>query len=189
MEADREIPRRLRSALLDSLEERDLEALDSQAVAVRAGVTVDAFEEHYGTLDQCVRATYQEVVDELYRRAAGALRSQDGDWQSRLVGTIATSLEHLDEVPGAARLCLVESARTGDAELHECRSAARQRYIRLVADEYRRCEEPELPDLHFEFVIGAIYHAVHEEVVAGGRPGAARAQVRELLGVLEPAAA
>jgi AcrR family transcriptional regulator len=183
-----ELCARLRGGLLEALADRELEMLDGREVAARAAVAERHLAEHYGTLDRCLLAAYDELCDALHMRAAVAL-CEGGEWHVRLAGAMDAMLDHLDGAPGAARLWFVESARTRDARLQERRTAARDRFVRLLAAEYRRAEEPDLPELHFEFLTGALHHAAYEEMVAGREPAHVRARVRELLPLLEPVAA
>jgi AcrR family transcriptional regulator len=183
-----ELCARLREGLLEALADRELDALDMREVASRAAVAEGAFAGHYDGLDACVLAAYDELYDELHMRAAVAL-CDGGPWQVRLAGAMDAMLDHLDGSPGAARLWFVESARSHDERLQALRTAARDRFVRLLAAEYRRGEGTELPELHFEFLTGALYHAAHEEMVAGGEPAHVRARLRQLLPLLEPVAA
>jgi hypothetical protein len=179
---------RLREGLIEALADRELRELDEREVAARAAVAEAEFGDHYESLQGCVLAAYDELGEELHMSAALALCA-DGDWHARLAAAMDAMLDCLDGVPGAARLWFVESASTDDELLQARRTAARDRFVRLLAAEHRRGEDADLPDLHFEFLTGALYHAAHEEMVAGRGPGHVRARVRELLPLLEPVAA
>lgn len=183
-----ELCARLRDGLLEALADRELHTLDEREVAARAAVPVAEIAAHYGGLQGCLLAAYDELCEELHMRAAVALCGE-GEWHVRLAGAMDAMLDHLDGAPGAARLWFVESASSHDERLQERRTSARDRLVRLLATEYRRGDDADLPDLHFEFLTGALYHAAHEEMVAGHEPAHVRARVRELLPLLEPVAA
>jgi AcrR family transcriptional regulator len=175
---------RLRGAVLDALLERELESLTSAELERRAGVPARALAAHYGTLDTCVAATYDKVSEVLYRGMVEAF-SGPGDWHVRFARAVEATLDRIRSAPGVARLCFGEPAR-GNALIRERRAASRQRVIRFLADEYEDDQGRRLPDLHFEFLFGALLRAAQDEVTAGREPAVVAARVRELLALLEP---
>ena len=139
---------------------------------------------HYGTIDNCLVATYDEVSQELYRLQVEAFAGP-GDWHERLSRAVTAALEHIESTPGAARLCFGEPAR-GNPRIRPRRAVARQRVVRLLADEYERERGEGLADLHFEFLVGALYRTAQDELAAGGKPTRVAERVKELLALLEP---
>jgi hypothetical protein len=156
---------RPRGAVLDALLERDPESLTA------------------AELERLV-AIYDEVSEELYRGMVEAF-SGPGDWHMRFARAVEATLDQVQSAPGIARLCFGEPAR-GNARIRERRAASRQRVIRFLADEYEEEQGCRLPDLHFEFLFGALLRAAQDEVAAGREPALVGARVRELLALLEP---
>lgn len=105
---------------------------------------------------------------------------QEGPWTDRLCQAVESSFDRLEQIPGAVRL--YEAAWAGPPSLQRRRAADRRRYI----EELARCT-PDLPELHAEFVIGALYRAL-QDGMADPAPDLARMRRRalELIEVLEP---
>jgi hypothetical protein len=185
--ADCESCARLRSALLYALADHELESLGAEDLSTRAGLPMTALARHYGTIDNCVLATYDELSKELYHCQVEAFAGL-GDWHTRFSSAVVAVLELIESRPGATQLCFAEMARRHPA-IRARRAAARQRLIRLPADEHEREHGYQLPDLHFEFLVGALYRAAQDEVAAGRAPTRVAERLRELLALLEPLAA
>jgi AcrR family transcriptional regulator len=177
---------RLRSALLEALTEHDPGSLTAADLTTRAGLPETALSAHYGTLDDCLAATFDELADELYRRHREAFAGP-GDWHARLSSAADATVDQLRHNPGAVRLCFAYAAR-GDERIRTQRAAARQRFVQLFADEYEREHGSRPPDVHFEFLFGALFNAAHDELAAGQEPARVAQRVKELLGLLEPVA-
>lgn len=175
---------RLRSALLDALDDHELESLAAGDLSTRAGLPVTALATHYGTIDNCVVATFDELSEELYRCQVEAFAGL-GDWHMRFSNAVVAVLQQIESRPGAAQLCFAEIARRHPG-IRARRAAARQRVVRLLADEHERDHGCRLPDLHFEFLVGALYRAAQDEVAAGRAPTRVAERLRELLALLEP---
>ncbi len=164
--------------------ENDLESLSAGDLTTRAELPETALAAHYGTVESCVVATYDELSMELYRCQVEAFAGV-GDWHTRFSIGVASALEHIEATPGAARLCFTEPTHR-HAGLRMRRTAARQRVVRLLADEYEREHAFRLPDLYFEFLVGALFQAAQEEVSAGREPSRVAERVRGLMELLEP---
>ncbi|HMJ96862.1 MAG TPA: hypothetical protein VK486_13475 [Thermoleophilaceae bacterium] len=175
---------RLRGAVLDALVEGHLESLSVPELEGRAGVRAGALAAHYGTLDTCLVAIYDEASEVLYRRMVEAF-SGPGDWHMRFARAVEATLDQIQSAPGIARLCFGEPARR-HPRIGARRAASRQRAIRFLAAEYEDEQGCRLPELHFEFLFGALLRAAQDEVTAGREPAAVAARVRELLALLEP---
>jgi AcrR family transcriptional regulator len=175
---------RLRSAVLEALTQQDPRSLAPSDIAAQAALPETAVFAHYGTVERCLAATFEEVVEQLYRRHAEAFAGP-GDWHARLSRAADATVDHLRSRPGAVRLCFANAAR-GDPRIQAHRAAARQRFVRLLADEYEREHGSRPPDVHFEFIFGALFHAARDELAAGQEPAQVAERIKELLGQLEP---
>jgi AcrR family transcriptional regulator len=178
---------RLRRALLDALIEHDVQSVAAADLAARAGLPATALAAHYGTVDNCVVATFDEVSEELYRRHVEAFAGP-GDWHARFSSAVVAALAHIAATPGAARLCVAEPARD-HPRVRTRRDAARRRVVRLLADEYERERAGGPSDIHFEFLVGALYRAAQGDLAAGREPSQVAERLKELLALLEPAPA
>jgi AcrR family transcriptional regulator len=178
----------LRSGLVEALAETDLTEVDVATVCERAGIPEAAFDDHYRSLDDCVLDAYGHASDDVYRGSVAAFGGP-GDWRDRMTRAIQSMLAGMLASPGATRLCFLEVVRTPDIRLHEERAAQRERFVQLLASAYEREHGVGLPRLHFEFLVGAIVHAVHAELAAGGAGVGAGPRIRTMLDLLEPVTA
>jgi AcrR family transcriptional regulator len=175
---------RLRGAVLDALAEGGLESLTAAGLERRAGVRARALAAHYGTLDTCLVATYDEVSEGLYRRMVEAF-SGPGDWHMRLARAVEVTLDQTQSAPGIGRLCFGEATHR-HVRIGALRAASRQRVVRFLAAEYEDDQGHRLPEVHFEFLFGALMRTAQDEMTAGREPAVVAARVRELVALLEP---
>jgi AcrR family transcriptional regulator len=162
----------------------DLETLTAADLARRAGLPNASFDAHYGTIDNCLVATCDEVSGEIYGVLVDALAGP-GDWHERFLAAIVATLHHIGATPGAGRLCFTEVGR-GHPRVRARRAVAHQRVVGLLADEYQREHGGGLPELYFEFVVGALYRAAQDEVAAGRGPAQVAARMKQLVALMEP---
>jgi AcrR family transcriptional regulator len=183
---DCEVCRRLRHALLEALDE-GARTLDTAEIAERADLAEADLFAHYGSVDSCLVATYDELAQELYELHVEAFDGP-GDWQSRFLEGMRAALERIDSTPGAERLFFADEL-IGHPRLRIRRAAARQRVARLVAEEAEHERDRDLPAVQVEFILGAVSHAAQEEAADGMEPARIAARVSETLRLLEPLAA
>jgi AcrR family transcriptional regulator len=186
-EGEGETRARLRGALLEKLTSRDLRSLTDEELDARAGLPAGALAAHYGSLDDCLVATYDEVVEQLYRGLDEAFKGP-GDWHTCFARAVDATLRQLGHAPGAAELCFGDAARA-HPRIRRRRAASRQHVVRFLADQYERKQGGDLPDVHFEFLFGALLRAAQDEVAAGHEQDVVAERVRQLLALLEPVAA
>jgi AcrR family transcriptional regulator len=183
-EGESEARARLRGALLERLTAHGLRSLTDEDLAARAGLPAGAVTAHYGSLDECVVATYDEVSEQLFRGLEEAFEG-DGEWHTRFARAVDATFARLEATPGAAQLCFGEGSRA-HPRIRKRRAASRQRVVRFLADQYEREHGSSLPDVHFEFLFGALLRAAQEDMAAGREPDAVAERVRRLLELLEP---
>jgi AcrR family transcriptional regulator len=170
---------KLRAGLLQALADREFALLTEDDVAAEAGMPLSGFRRHYAGLDALLEATYREVEGELHPLFTAALEGE-GHWTDCLCEAIEASYDRLERIPGAIRL--YEAAWAGPPSLQRRRDADRRRYIEQLVE-----RAPELPELHAEFVIGALYRAAQDGMASPGADVAQlRGRARELIAVLEP---
>jgi AcrR family transcriptional regulator len=183
-EGERDTRARLRGALLEALTAHDLRSLTDEELEARAGLPMGALAAHYGTLGGCLVATYDEVAEQLYRGLEEAFEGP-GEWHTCFARAVYATFRRLESMPGAAQLCFGEAARA-HPRIRRRRAASRQHVVRFLADQYERHQGRHLPDVHFEFLFGALLRAAQDEVAAGREPDVVAERVRQLLALLEP---
>jgi AcrR family transcriptional regulator len=184
---DCDVCRSLREALLDALSCDGLSGLEAGDVTARAGLSEATLAEHYGGLEACLVATYDELSDELYDLHVDAFE-RPGDWRSRFLSGVRAALERVAATPGAVRLLFAEEV-LGHPSLRTRRAAARQRMTRLVAEELEAERHRAVPAVQVEFLLGAVSRTARTEMAAGVAPRCVAARVGETLRLLEPQAA
>jgi AcrR family transcriptional regulator len=185
---DCDVCRRLRQALLAALAwDENPHALAAADLAERAELVETDLLAHYGSVDNCLAATYDELAEELYELHLHAFDGS-GDWQSRFLDGMRAALDHIDSTPGATRLFFADDL-LAHPRLRTRRAAARQRVARLVADEVEHEHEHGVPGIQVEFMLGAVSHAARAEAADGMEPARVVARVGETLRLLEPLAA
>jgi AcrR family transcriptional regulator len=186
--ADCDVCHRFRQALLATLAwDEDPHALTAADLAERAELAESDLLAHYGSVGNCLAATYDELTEELYELHLHAFEGP-GDWQSRFLSGMRAALDHIDSTPGAVRLFFADELMA-HPRLRTRRAAAQQRIARLVADEVEHEQESRPPSIHVEFILGAVSHAARVEVADGMEPARVEARVSETLRLLEPQAA
>ena len=183
-EGQSETRARLRGALLERLTAHGLRSLTDEDLAARAGLPAGAVAAHYGTLDDCLVATYDDVSERLYRGLEEAFEGP-GEWHTRFARAVDATFAQLEAAPGAALLCFGEAAR-GHPQIRKRRAASRQRVVRFLADQYEQEHGRRLPDVHVEFLFGALLRTAQDEMAAGRKPDLVAERVRRLLELLEP---
>jgi AcrR family transcriptional regulator len=183
---DCDVCRRLRHALLDALEQGAW-TLDAAAIAERADLAEAFLFAHYGSVDSCLVAAYDELAQELYELHVDAFDGP-GDWQSRFLEGLRAGLDHIESTPGAERLFFDEEL-LGHPRLRIRRATARQRVARLVAEEAEHELDRDLPAVQVEFILGAVSYAAQTEAADGMEPARVTARVSETRRLLEPLAA
>lgn len=180
--------RRLRQALLAALAwDEGPHALAPADIAERADLAEADLVAHYGSVDGCLAATYDELSEELYELHLHAFDGS-GDWQSRFLDGMRAALDRIDSTPGATRLFFADDL-LAHPRLRTRRAAAQQRVARLVAEEVEHERERGLPTVQAEFILGAVSHAAKAEAAGGMEPARVVARVGETLRLLEPLAA
>jgi AcrR family transcriptional regulator len=185
--ADCDVCRGLRRALLRELARPHPGAPTAAGVAARAGLTEADLRAHYGDLDACLAATYEEMARELYELHVEAFDGP-GDWRSRFLDGVRAALDRIASTPGAVRLFFAEDLR-GHPGLRDRRAAARQRVARLLAEEVELEQDRSVPELQVEFLLGAVSHAAQDEAARGMEPARVTARIGRTLSLLEPQAA
>jgi AcrR family transcriptional regulator len=179
---DCDVCRRLRDALLEALASHGSHTLESTEVATRADLAEADLVAHYGSVDRCLAATYDELSDELYDLHVDAFDGP-GDWRSRFADGVRAALDRIASTPGAVRLFFADEL-LAHPRLRTRRAAAGQRVARLVAEEVEHEQDRAPPAVQVEFLLGAASHVARTEIAAGTQPSRVAARVSETLRLL-----
>jgi hypothetical protein len=173
-----DVCRKLRAALLRALAGSDYDSLSEGQIGALAGHPLGG---HYADLDACLDAAYREV-DAAIGAAFEEALDQPGPWTERLADAVVQTSKRLEAMPGA--LAVYEAARSGPESLRRLQESNRRRYVRMLA---RRA--PDVPEIHLEFLIGALYQAGQEQAQSPELDvGRLRSRARQIIAVLEPVA-
>ena len=168
---------RLRAALLAELATSDYDSISEERVAAAAGTSLSG---HYEDLDTCLGAAYGEV-DAVIGEAFESAMDGTGAWTERLADAVVQTSARLERTPGA--LHVYEAARSGPEWLRVCQARNRRRYVRLLAD-----NAPDVPEVHLEFLIGALYRAAQEQTQSPNLDvPLMRRRARQIIAALKPA--
>jgi AcrR family transcriptional regulator len=181
---------RILAGMIDVAAERGVASVTVAHIVARSGVSRRTFYELFSDREACLLAALDQAIAHAtaavlpaYTLAAGArtgARARGGSlpsaregkgragWQERIRGALTAVLQFLDEEPGMARLCVVESLGAGPQAL--------QRRTRIVhaliaaVDEGRGEAKPgkEPPLLAGEAVVGAVLAVIHARLVEAG---------------------
>lgn len=169
---------RLRAALVAELATSDYDSVTEERVAGAAGTSLSG---HYESLDACLGAAYGEV-DAVLGEAFETAMAGTGVWTERLTDAVVRTSARLERMPGA--LHVYEAARSGPEWLRVFQERNRRRYVELLAD-----HAPDVPEVHLEFLIGALYRAAQEQTQGPQLDvPLMRERAREIIAALEPAA-
>ena len=148
----------LRRAAVSLAAEQGIETVSAEAIADRAGMTLDGFRRHYRDAEECLVAAYDEGAQQLERTFREGLQASGG-WRERLQAAVERTMSAFARRPQLARFCLGEVPRTTIPGLRERHLESRQRIVTVLSEE-RGPRAGEASRLHLELVTGAAHHAV-----------------------------
>jgi len=157
----------------------------SEAIAERAEVPLARAVEHYPAAADCLAAAYDEGAL-LVRRICARTLTADGSRRERLLAAVVAAIEEFTKRPELARYWAVEAWRSDLAILCASRMAARERLVSILAEE-SGLDDEDLPELRFEILVGAIHHAVSEELQGDGGAASVRERLEQVIDMFEPA--
>ena len=180
---------RLDEGLVKLLGAAGPQVVDAPMICMAADVPFAEFGEHFASARDCVVDAYDRELARVMVRLERALRGP-GWWEVRLERGIEALVDHYSARPGAGTLVLVTGPETCDAGLLARRDLARQRLVALLAGEG---DEAEVPTLHYELLVGALFCCLRDRALSPGGFDDVRGDlVSELCGrmsVLAPIAA
>jgi AcrR family transcriptional regulator len=177
--------RRLLLAIGELLAEGGVEAAIVGPICKRAGVSRRTFYEVFEDREECLLAAFEQALERIGQEV-GPAYLRERKWSARIRAGLVALLEQLDEHPGVARMCVIETLRAGPKVLERRR---RVLDVLIAAVEEGRAEakpgsEP-LP-LTAEGVVGGALSVIHARLLAGPRGGAGDGP--SLIGLVNPLA-
>jgi AcrR family transcriptional regulator len=170
--------RRLLLAIGELLAEGGVEAATVGSISRRAGVSRRTFYEVFEDREECFLAAFDQAIERVSREVVLAC-VREHSWSARVRSGLVALLEHLDEHPGLARMCVVETLRAGP-EVLERRRRALSMLVSVVDGgraETKPSNEP-LP-LTAEGIVGGVLSVVHARVLAALASAGEGAQTEE----------
>jgi AcrR family transcriptional regulator len=158
--------KRISAALLELACERGYPALTVAEVSERAGVSEAQFRAHFGSLEECALALFDEIEAEFESRIASGYRSEP-EWPDSLRAASYAVAGWIEESPREARFASVEMLWVG--ELAQARrEASIQQFIGLIDAGRAVASEPDsIPAATAESVIGSIAALVTKRLQGG----------------------
>jgi AcrR family transcriptional regulator len=144
------------------------EAATPVTVAREAGVSEDAFWEHFDSVEQCYLAMYEQTVRRLtdeVDRAVGDYRQDPDACQQKLDAGFGAALRFLASRPVLARACVVEVMAAGD-RARERRDLALGHFTRCL-ELLRRAHAESVPRLAPEMIVRGTYGLIQARVARG----------------------
>jgi AcrR family transcriptional regulator/DNA-binding MarR family transcriptional regulator len=157
--------RRLLLAIGELLAEDGLEGATVGRISKRACVSRRTFYEVFEDREQCFLAAFDQAIERISQDVASAY-AREREWRARVRAALVALLEHLDEHPGVARMCVVETLRAGPEVLER-----RERVLGVLtaAVDKGRAEAKQdgrLLPLTAEGVVGGALSVVHTRLLA-----------------------
>lgn len=170
---------RMLAAAADAIEEVGYARMTVAQIIGRARVSRKTFYDVFADREDCFLAAFDQAISQATELASDAFEREGGVWREGVRAALGSLLVLMEEEPGLAKLCVVESLAAGEKVL--------ERRIRLLAriagviDQGRALRDAatEPPAVTAEAVVGGVFAVVHTRLLAA--PGA---PLSDLLGPL-----
>jgi AcrR family transcriptional regulator len=129
-EVGRNQRRRLQGAMVSAVASHGYAKTKIRDLARLAGVSPNAFYEHYASKEECFLATHDAIADDAARRVSAAALAQ-GQWRKRLHAALSAFIDAVVSQPEAAFLAVVETHAAGPRAL-EHQQRAIEGYERMI---------------------------------------------------------
>jgi AcrR family transcriptional regulator len=178
---------RVREAMVRMAAAKGYEATTVADVVEFAGVSPEAFDEMFGSKEDCFLEAYEAVFDVLVAHVTAAFEAADGEpWPEQIAAGLGALVGLLSTEADIARLAMVEVTAAGDD--------ARERYRAMLARFTPFLEQgrtysgqgEELPADTARFAIGGATSMIFDEVRAGRGPELRRILPDLVFAVLMP---
>jgi AcrR family transcriptional regulator len=167
---------RIMQALVEVLAEHGFAGATIGLVVRRARVSTRTFYQCFDSLEECLIAIMDSVLEEAVELVSHELQRADC-WQDGLRSALAAMLSGFDREPGLARVCIVETLAGGPAVLAH-RERLTQAFRAPILQRIER-DVPNVSPLAAEGVMSSVLGIMHAHIVTA-KPG----PLIELLGPL-----
>jgi AcrR family transcriptional regulator len=175
--------RRLSLAMVEVVSEEGFEGATIARVCRRAGVSRRTFYEIFDDREQCLLATFDQAIEHL-THLLKPIYTSDGSWCERTRNSLMALLEIFDNEPDLARMCVVETLKTGPI-LSERRAQVIAGLVQLIEQgrsEAKRGNQP--PPLAGQGVVGGVLSIVHAHLLERSPGNGVQHPLIELTGPL-----
>lgn len=158
---------RVLAAVVDVVQEVGYARMTVARVIAQARVSRKTFYDVFSDREDCFLAAFEHSVERARALAAAAYAGEPG-WRDGVRAALGQLLLLMDEQPGVARLCVVESLSAGDRALE--RRAELFEELTAVVDRGRLMTRGrrEPPQVTAEGLVGAIFAVLHKRIAEAG---------------------
>jgi AcrR family transcriptional regulator len=155
---------RLIAAMANVVSEEGYQRTSVSKVVAAAGVSRNAFYEHFANKEDCFLAAYDATVQQVMARVREASRPSD-DWDRRLEAGFAAFLRFAAAEPALAWLCVVEVLAAGPRALAR-RDEAMRAFGRFLERSRRQHGSSAVPPTLTEVVAGGVYEIIYARILS-----------------------
>jgi AcrR family transcriptional regulator len=154
---------RVLAAVVDVVDEVGYARMTVARVIARARVSRKTFYDVFSDREDCFLAAFEQSVERARSRLAAAYAGER-DWRDSVRAALGQLLLMMDEQPGVARLCVVESLSAGDRALE--RRAELLDQLTAMVDRGRLVSRGrrEPPRVTAEGLVGGVFAVLHKRL-------------------------
>lgn len=155
---------RLLGALVDMVGQNGYAAATLDGLLERASTDRETFAELFGSLEDCLIAAYDAIVDDAARHVIAAQR-EGRDARERLKLGVGALLDYCAAHPDETRLCFVEALHAGP-RARARRDLAMREFARLLRIHRAAEANGSEPDIVPDVIVGGVYEVIYSRVAA-----------------------
>lgn len=157
---------RLEGAMVEAVARHGFAGTTLRELVALAGVSKTTFYDHFESKQDCLLATFDEIIAEVGERVGRAYR-EPADFRERLVAGLATFMDLVVEEPAAARLATVESLTLGAAGVAH-RERGSQAFELMITQSFEHSPSPrEVSPAIVRAIVAGIRGVVYRRLRAG----------------------
>jgi AcrR family transcriptional regulator len=156
--------RRIMDALAELTAEQGYEATKISDIVKRAGVARKTLYDNFEGKEEVFLAAFDAARDEVLRRVAEGSAADEGDWQERVEGGLASFLAYVAEQPTLAQMCMIEALSATPATTKRYEDAL-EAFVKLTRQALPNDER--VPDTTAESLVGGVAWIVSKQIRRG----------------------
>src|SRR5664280_772877 len=158
---------RMLAAAVDAVQDVGYAQMSVAQVIGRARVSRKTFYDIFADREDCFLAAFEQALSEAGNLAREAYERESG-WREGVRSALTSLLIFMDEEPGLARLCVVETLAAGEKVLE--RRAEMLDGLAVLVDEGRLLASAtrEPPELTAEGIVGGVFAVLHTRLLEDG---------------------